>query len=77
MDQRIVSSAWKLQAALRDIGNLNLWAARAILGETRDFTCTVLHWLASDGSIRYRPMDGQVFIALSDPVREASGGLRK
>jgi hypothetical protein len=76
MDQKIMSCARQLHAALKDTGSLNLWEARAILGESRDFTRTVLHVLAFDGDIRYRPMDGQLCIALAEPAGETRGGHR-
>ncbi len=63
MEDRILSGAWRLWRALEDIGSLNLWEARAILGETREFTCDVLLLLASQGKIRYYPVNDQLFIA--------------
>ncbi len=47
---------------------INLWEARAILGETRAFTCEVLLWLASRGKIVYYPMGDQLFVSLKKPA---------
>ena len=54
MNKKMVSSALKLQAVLRSCGSLDLWEARAILAESREFTIAVLHWLAAQGTIRYK-----------------------
>lgn len=64
MPEKVVDCAWKLQRALNDMERLNLWEARAILGETRAFTCEVLLWLASKGKIVYYPMGDQLFVSL-------------
>jgi hypothetical protein len=74
MEERILSSAWRLWRALEDIGRLNLWEARAILGETREFTCDVLLLLASQGRIRYYPVNGQLFISPAEPLRPVPVG---
>jgi len=71
MAEKVVESAWKVWRVLGEMGRLNLWEARAILGETRDFTCDVLLWLASRGKIEYSPTDDQLFITLTKEEREA------
>ncbi len=68
-EEKILSSAWRLWRALGDIGKLDLWEARAILGETREFTCDVLLFLASQGRIRYHYANGQLFISRGEPRR--------
>ncbi len=65
MAEKIVDCAWKVWRVLGEMGQLNLWEVRAILGETRDFTCEVLLWLASRGKISYCQMEDQLFISLS------------
>ncbi len=67
MEERILSSAWRLWRALEDIGKLDLWEARAILGGTRDLTCDVLLLLAAQGKIRYSYANGQLFICQAAP----------
>ncbi len=74
-EERILSSAWRLWRALGDIGNLDLWEARAILGETREFTCDVLLYLASQGRIRYCYVNGQLFISRGEPRHPLPVGL--
>ncbi len=70
MAEKVVDCAWKLQKALGDMERLNLWEIRAILGETRAFTCEVLMWLAAHGKISYSPLGDQLFVSLKREARE-------
>ena len=70
MPEKVVDCAHKLQRALGDMERLNLWEIRAILGETRAFTCEVLLWMAARGKIVYYPMGDQLFVSLTKGERE-------
>ena len=70
MAEKVVDCAWKLQKALGEMERLNLWEIRAILGETRTFTCEVLLWLAAQGKISYYPVEDQLFVSLKREARE-------
>jgi hypothetical protein len=73
MADKIEECAWKVWKALVETGRLNLWEARAILGESRDFTSEVLLWLASRSKIMYFPSDDQLYIAPAEKERKGHG----
>jgi hypothetical protein len=71
MGEKVVDNAWKLWRVLGEMGRLNLWEVRAILGETRDFSHEVLLWLAARGKIVYYPVDDQLYVSLTKEENKA------
>jgi len=66
MTAKIADCALKLWRVLGETGTLNLWEARAIIGQPREVTATALAWLASQRMIVYRPTENQMFVSLAE-----------
>jgi hypothetical protein len=72
MTDKTSHCAGKICSVLGEMGKLNLWEARAILGESREFTDEVLHGLAARGVISYFFSGDQLLIAFA----RTEGGAR-
>jgi hypothetical protein len=71
MGEKVLDCESRLLRILGEMGRLNLWEIRAILGETRDFTQEVLRWLAAKGKIAYHTAEDQLCVSLSEKERRA------